>query len=280
MDMHKFRTQLLVTTAILALSGAAYAADMPVKAPPPPMAPAVIPWTGFYAGLQIGGASYEPSCHSSATGPFDFEGATLADRGLDPCFTRGANLGEFPQSGSLSSASVIGGGKVGYDWQWGWAVLGVVGDFDWTHLSGTSQIFDTFDPGSALSASDRINWIASARGRIGWTFGALDNFLVYATGGVAWANIKASTSGIFADGDVLFSGQTSSTKTGAVAGAGMEYRVTPHVSVVGEVLWYGFGSTTVNAPVNPAFTCCGEVYTTQFNHQDVVSGTLGVNYRF
>jgi outer membrane immunogenic protein len=278
MDMHTFRTQLLATTAILALSGAAYAADMPVKAPPPAApVPYVANWTGFYVGGQVGGASFEPSCHSDALS---------VDEGLDPC------LVEFEgthTSGSFSSASVIGGGRIGADYQWGPVVLGVVGEFDWMNLHGTRQTtfnteFDPIEKGATLSAGAKIDWIASARGRIGWAFG---NFLPYATGGVAWTQVKTSIG--FAqgpeddaapDGDFpSLSGGGTSHKTGGVAGAGFEYMVAPHVSVFGEVLWYGFGSGTVS---EFCAVCggTGHTYTTTFDHQDIVSGTLGVNWRF
>jgi len=261
--MHKFRTPLLATTTILALSGVAYAADMPVKAPPP-MAPApAITWTGFYVGLQVGGASYDPSCNIGEVGFPLAPGGCVVD-------IEGAH-----HTGGLSSASVIGGGKIGYDWQWGQAVLGVVGEFDWTHLSGTDQTTSSFDPATSVTFSDRIDWLASARGRIGWTFGPGDNFLFYATGGVAWTQIKASINSVAILPELAT--QSNSDKTGGVAGAGFEYRVAPHVSVVGEVLWYGFGSTTLNSV---CAACGGTTYTTHFDHQDVVSGTLGVNWRF
>ena len=41
-------------TGVLALSTAALAADMPVKAPPRTAAAAVYSWTGFYAGIHGG----------------------------------------------------------------------------------------------------------------------------------------------------------------------------------------------------------------------------------
>jgi outer membrane immunogenic protein len=270
--MHKFRTQLLATAALLALTGVAYAADMAVKTPPMvPVAP-VINWTGFYVGGQVGGASYEPSCTSDPLGPctvLDFPGAQ--------------------HTGGLSSASFIGGGKIGYDYQWGPVVLGVGGEFDWTNLHGTDQttasisIPESFLAGDTFTASAKIDWLVSARGRIGWAFG---NFLPYVTGGVAWTQVK--TSAAFVPGPdepfpALSAGGTSH-KTGGVAGAGFEYMVAPHVSVVGEVLWYGFGSTTVSTvcPSNNVNcgTFAGDTFTTSLNHQDIVSGTLGVNWRF
>jgi outer membrane immunogenic protein len=272
--MHSFRTQLLASTAILVLSGAAYAADMPVKAPPPlaPVAP-VINWTGFYVGAQFGGASLDPSCHTNSAESF---GEAL------PCNEFSSDSeGAVSRSSShsLSSAGVLGGGKIGYDWQgllgWDRVVLGVVGEFDWTDLNSSSQIqsVDFEDRLATATANERLDWLASARVRGGWAF---DNVLFYATGGVAWARIKesASVSGTFEGIGDFATPETSTTKTGAVAGGGFEYRVTPHVSVVGELLWYGFGSRDTSAVVH------GTTYTTQFTNQDILAGTLGVNWRF
>jgi outer membrane immunogenic protein len=270
--MHKFRTQLLTTTAVLALSGAAYAADLPVKAPPPvaPVAP-VTNWTGFYVGAQFGGASLDPSCNTTATG----EGAFIFH--ALPCQNNNQFPADLSNSTSLSTAGVLGGGRIGYDFQW-WdrLVVGVVGQFDWTDLKGTSQITSFNGSGSlaTATASEKLDWLASARGRVGWAF---DNVLFYATGGVAWARFKDSASfgGTDDPDDAWATPETSTTKTGAVAGGGFEYRWTPHVSVVGEFLWYGFGGSSVSA-VNHE----GIVYTTSFHSQDIVAGTLGLNYRF
>src|SRR5215469_6467732 len=115
--MNAIRTRLLATTAALTLSGTAYAADMAVKAPPPiaPVAP-IVNWTGFYVGAQIGGASFDPSCNTVAV-PNEFPFAA------QPCTPQEETV--FSSS-SLSTASVIGGGRVGYDWQWDKVVLGVV----------------------------------------------------------------------------------------------------------------------------------------------------------
>src|ERR1700761_4454365 len=44
-------------TGLVVMAGsAAYAADMPVKAPPPPPPAPVYNWNGFYLGVNLGGA--------------------------------------------------------------------------------------------------------------------------------------------------------------------------------------------------------------------------------
>jgi outer membrane immunogenic protein len=48
---NRFMSILCGTALILATSGAVFAADMPVKAPPPAPLPAVWDWSGFYIGV-------------------------------------------------------------------------------------------------------------------------------------------------------------------------------------------------------------------------------------
>jgi outer membrane immunogenic protein len=128
--MHKLRTQLFSTTAILVLSSAAYAADMPVKAPPAPPAPPVTNWTGFYVGGQLGGAGFDPSCNTVAAHP----SALTSYPSSIPCGPNVGSLGGPHQSSSSSASSFAGGGKIGYDYQWGGFVWGLVGDFNWVNL--------------------------------------------------------------------------------------------------------------------------------------------------
>jgi outer membrane immunogenic protein len=271
--MRHTRQKLLVTTAVLAFSATAYAADMPVKAAPPvaPVAP-VVNWTGFYVGGQLGGASMNGSCSQTNNSPFAFP----TGDGLVPCSVPSA-------SGMPSAESFVGGGKIGYDFQFGKVVLGLVGDWNWADLNSS---FQSGGPTSSIArASTKIDWLASFRGRIGWAF---DNVLFYGTGGVAWAHVKdsASFTGTCCGN---WASQSTTTATGAVAGGGFEYRVSQNVSVVGELLWYGnFKSSSTIAckgigdtEGGPLNTCFGgtQTYTTNFN-SDVVLGTLGVNWRF
>ena len=99
--------KLLHTTAalsvLLATSMAANAADVraqpPQYAPPSPVyAPPSFNWTGFYIGANIGGA---------------WANRDVRDPFLGVNFNNGNSNGTF-----------IGGGQLGYNWQFGYAVLG------------------------------------------------------------------------------------------------------------------------------------------------------------
>ena len=106
--MPKIRTQLLAMAALVALTGAAYAADMAVKAPPPAPAPALAPsWTGFYFGGDFGGAW------------MNGRNFTFADLGNAAFNTCGPCITPFPSpplSGNHDS-SAFGGLFAGYNWQ-------------------------------------------------------------------------------------------------------------------------------------------------------------------
>src|SRR5580658_7596952 len=52
---HVMKTTLLAA-AFVAFTGSVFAADMPVKAPPAPPAPPAPSWTGWYIGINGGGA--------------------------------------------------------------------------------------------------------------------------------------------------------------------------------------------------------------------------------
>ena len=266
--MQKIRTRLLTTAAALVMTSTAYAADMPVKAPASvaPVAP-VASWTGFYGGLQAGVASMDGSC--SQTDTVGFVGGAL------PCFF----------DPGFRSGGAIGGGRAGYDWQTGAVVVGLVGDFNWTNLKW-APTFDTavIEPGSSGHANLGLDWLASVRGRLGW---AMNNWLVYATGGVAWGRFNAE-SGVIGTCCGNWDASTTATKTGAVAGGGVEYKVNQHVSLFAEGLWYGSFGTIDNSRfcpgtfLGPQLNSCfaSGTYTTSFKINDVVAGTVGLNLRF
>jgi outer membrane immunogenic protein len=155
---------LLGTAAVLALAAAtsAKAADLP-RAQPVVKAPVVAPltaydWTGFYIGINGGGA----------WGQSSFDGLT-------------GTLGNFNTSGWLA------GGTAGYNLQYGHAVFGLEGDIDWSNINGTAPCV-----GGLASCQVKNDWLGTARGRFGFAF---DRFLPFVTGGLAVGDINANVPG-------------------------------------------------------------------------------------
>ena len=213
---------LLAGAGMLALGlGSASAADlprareMPMKAPPY-VTPAYN-WTGLYVGLNGGGG----------WGHSDYSGA-------------------LPGSFGLSGGLV--GGTVGYNWQMGQVVFGVEGDIDWSDLRGS-------DFCGGLSCETRNNWLATARGRLGYAF---DRFMPYVTGGGAFGDIKTSVAGF---------GDTTTTRAGWTLGGGLEFAIAGPWTAKVEYLHVDLGHAGTADPLTDA----------NF-HADIVRG--GVNYRF
>ena len=149
----------LAGVGLLALAGAAAAADLPPGPGPYYKAPAYLPpvynWSGFYLGVN-GGGGFGSSNWDSAGG--------------------------FNMTGGLV------GGTLGYNYQMGAAVFGVEGDIDWSDISGK-----TTGGGCVAGCTTSDSWLSTVRGRIGY---AADRFMPYVTGGGAFGNINASTPGL------------------------------------------------------------------------------------
>jgi outer membrane immunogenic protein len=147
--------RVLITLATGLVSAQAVAADLPVRAAPPPLAPAYVPavsWGGVYIGVN-GGYSL---------------GTTTTVGG----------------SGGLSTNGFVAGGTFGGNFQIGMLVIGGEGDFDWDNIKGTPS------PAVCPGCAETSNWLATVRGRVGV---AWDRLLVYGTGGGAFQNLKFST---------------------------------------------------------------------------------------
>ena len=207
----------------------ALAADLPVKAPM--LAPiAHWNWTGCYLGIE-GGANWGRSHNFDTTAPFVGIAVT------DPFDLRG----------------VLAGGTVGCNYQWeaNW-VIGIENDFSWTNKKGSANEIAPFDPTATVEVKE--HWIDTLRVRLGHTFGAQDQFLLYVTGGVAFADIEAVTCV-----PAVFCDSASAVHTGWTVGAGGEWAIFPSVptphnwwSVKAEYLYVDLGSKDHN--FNPALT--------------------------
>lgn len=93
-------------------------------------------------------------------------------------------------SPTLHASGVEAGAHAGYSWQFGHLVTGIEADIELLALeSKTSGIFPfPSTPGATFPASNdvHVDWQATLRPRLGY---AENNWLLYATGGVAAAHI-------------------------------------------------------------------------------------------
>ncbi len=138
-------------------------------------------------------------------------------------------------SGSLSSSGFLGGGTVGFNYQFPATnyVLGVEGDFDGSTVHTNDDSPFGVDGGS-IPNDTKLDWFATARARFGYAFG---NILPYVTGGGAFGHVDQLRVDTSADPFGNFS--VGSTRTGWTAGAGIEYQVTHNLSVKAEYLHVG-----------------------------------------
>jgi outer membrane immunogenic protein len=255
--MHQDLRAALVPMTILGFCGIASAADMPVKVKAPPPAPVYYNWTGFYLGVNLGGAW----ARQSGTLFVGSDPVAIIDRRMN---------------------GVIGGGQIGYNWQFapwfGWGngtVLGLEADID-----GSSQKsdwnFSVIDPiaGPASgSGTDRIQWFGTVRGRAGIAF---DRWLPYVTGG--WAYGHRNIEGAVTVGGVATSFDASKTNTnGWTVGGGVEWAFWDHWTAKLEYLHLEFNNDNNVFVVTPVVAAPVTV-TTGHLRDDLVRA--GVNYKF
>jgi outer membrane immunogenic protein len=128
----------------------------------------------------------------------------------------------------------------------------------------------------AYSQEQRLSWLGTFRGRLGWT--PTDHtWLFYATGGLAVGGVKASDTVSFgAATPDIWTGSASATKAGWTLGGGVEARLPDMWSVKAEYLYYDLGHLTVNGTPNIV-----TVFTTTTNfafHGNIVR--VGLNKHF
>jgi outer membrane immunogenic protein len=126
-------------------------------------------------------------------------------------------------SGSFGTSGFVFGGTVGANYQVGSLVFGGEGDGDFADASG----FGTFTAMSLCAGGclTKNTWLSTARGRVGYAF---DRYLVYATAGAAFGDIRAN----FSNGPI-----SRSTEAGWTVGAGIEVALGRNWSAKAEYLF-------------------------------------------
>jgi outer membrane immunogenic protein len=274
-----------IAVAMALFTGTALAADLPSRKglppiyfpPPPPL------WTGLYSGLNAGGV---------------FGGSDSVDTATLPIFPNGviAARATLKRAG-LASASIpvddggfIGGGQIGYNWQFGRSfVAGVETDIQGVAGSGGAKAATTFGVVavpviSTLSSTRSLDYLGTLRGRLGWSF--TPTLLAYGTGGLAYGGVSSHTSilqlgltnglaGVGGDG-------FSDTRAGWTAGGGVEWMFLPNWSAKAEYLHYDLGSVSSSGALISGGAAAATLYaapqsTTRFNGN---VARAGLSYHF
>jgi outer membrane immunogenic protein len=245
---------LLATVAV-----PAFAADMPIKAAPPPPPD----WSGVYTGVAAGGAWGRQNLNAPVS-PINNLFGTSADRILNgtptliqPDFDMGGNC-VIGNCNRLRTSGFIGGGFAGVQKQWGNWVVGIEGSWDWTSMkkslsATTSDVEDVirFVPTTtvpvpttvsatvtrSVDVSSKIDQIADIRGKFGFANGFMGpNWLFYFTSGAAVGHFERTlnltqTVSVAGDGTRTntFASSTGDTRLGWVVGAGFDWKMTPNV---------------------------------------------------
>lgn len=215
----------LLSIFLLSLSpAAACAADLGGRAPtstPAPSPSLIAPepaasWNGFYGGLHLG--------HGAT-------GKSTAD--LSPV----VNGDSSDISATLSRSGSLGGLQAGYQLQSGSVVYGVEADLAVAGLRGSQSADGVLNSAPANARLDaKTGMVGTMRGRIGY---AVDRFLVYGTGGLAFAEQKSSLTLATLGGSS--SGSSSAIYAGWTLGLGAEYALTRNISAKAEYLYARVG---------------------------------------
>lgn len=237
-----------------------------------PPAPQLYNWTGVYSGLTAG-----------------YNWGSTDTTYVAPGFLTG---GFFPADQAAISAqgspnlrpkAFMGGVEFGYNWQLNNVVAGIESDFEYI---GLHKAFDgtlvTPTPVNQVTHTDiRTDWLFTLRGRFGW---AWDRTLIYATGGLAVADVRFSQTNSFSGipqptSDIF---NVAETKVGWVIGGGAEQAFGDRWSAKVEYLHVDLGgvdgtsyTTRILLPALPGLIS----YSHNANVRDDIV-RLGLNYKF
>jgi outer membrane immunogenic protein len=208
-------------------------------------------WSGFYLGLNGGGASSH-DCYTITS----VAGAPVA----------AASEGCHDATGGLV------GGQLGYRWQSARWVFGVEAQGDWADLKGSNASATAVIP---YINQTKVDAIGLFTGQVGY---AWDNILVYVKGGAAvtdnkYSSIFSVTNAFGAAGTTFNS--ASDTRWGGTIGAGFEYGFAPNWSVGVEYDHLFMGNPSITFPATSI-----AVGRSDNISQDVDMATVRLNYRF
>jgi outer membrane immunogenic protein len=239
-------------------------------------------WTGFYIGGNVGGIWNDTRDDVYPTG----------------CFLTNPICGGGPVNNPLRSDSVrlngsgfTGGGQAGYNWQSGRFVGGIEADINFSGINDGSFINRPVLPplvGNYIHAeTDKLQWFGTVRGRAGFT--VTPAFLVYATGGLAFGEVKSASTTAFLLTPDTYAGTLDDTRVGWTVGGGGEWMIAPNWSIKAEYLYVDLGKssytqnclnlTICGTGAGGVIPAPGATYGTDLHNRYNVA-RVGLNYHF
>ena len=224
------------------------------------VAPAPLPecnWTGFYIGLNVGG-----------------QFGHAEDKDLDGYNSFG-RLDSAGKPWGYSESGVIGGGQVGYNYQWNWLVLGVEAEGGYMNLDGSGLEPDRFYGRNDVRGKSDSDFFTTIRGRLGFAFG---HWLFYGTGGgigVNWETRVVDNCDTGNCGLGLIDAHKQEFDWGWTGGGGIEYMFGCHWTARFEYLRYQLENQT--------FSGVNTFNSTTFRWRASDEGNIirgGLNYKF
>jgi len=194
-------------------------------------------WSGFHFGFSGGGGTgtstqtdnYHPA---PATTPTVSTGPTAGPTGpTGPTGSTGPT-GPPPPTTTLGDGRYnVGGGLVGaglgYNWQFQSWVFGLETDLAYASIDGSSQICGI----SPHQCGTKLDSLGTARVNLGPSW---DRYWLYATGGLAYGQVRAW--------DSAFGVAGTDTRAGWTAGVGLEAKLTSNWSMKFEYLHVDLGT--------------------------------------
>jgi outer membrane immunogenic protein len=287
--MKKF---FLSSAFVAVITGSAFAADLPSIKSAPVNTPAPS-WTGFYAGINAGinvgtnASSNVGLWNLGSSAGYSYYGADVGSGN----FLSGI-VGS--QNSSISQTGFIGGGQLGYNYQFvNNVIVGFETDFQGSTAQGNSSVTGIVSGGAnytsagggpafpssisqsgfmTSSVSSGVSWIGTARARVGYLL--TPTLYAYGTAGLSygdvWANVTSrgiantSTTDLtaypapytppVATQGFFGGGRTSSVLVGYSAGGGFEWMLAPNWSLKAEAIYWNLGNMNLQTAVGASST--------------------------
>ena len=196
-------------------------------------------WSGAYAGINLGGVRSDMQSERETR----YVGASALPQDLQEL------VDDADNRMSTHDTGFTGGVSAGYNWQYDQMVFGLETDISLMSLNGTMKrdvtgLFEDYYQTPGLKVTDNMNYsvdsFGTVRGRLGL---AVDNILIYGTGGLAYGFVdaEATVHGRDIVGEERWRASNSEWTMGWTVGGGIEYGI-DRWSIGAEMLYVDLSS--------------------------------------